>query len=186
VDWDVQQVFDATIRLSQAPYADGLYWRWEPGDRPYAGLDETEKKKRRFEELAYNPIALPMQPPGVIGAIWTTGGLAVYTHRARPHWIETPWGEWPCWDMPWSGVERFGPIDTLERLRSTLEIDEVGGQHGRIWAIHSVGDIQLPPYGHDYSQCPRPHEEWAELCLAHDPPIPVCDHARWLLSRRAA
>jgi hypothetical protein len=183
--WDPKQVFDAAIRLSRAPYTDGIYWHWAtPDTNAYAGLDEAERRKRRLEELSYNPIAHPMQPPGVIGAIWTTGGLAIHIHRARPHWIETPWGEWPCWDMPGSGVDRFGPVDTLERLRHTLDINKGKGQHGGIWAVRSVGEVKLPLYEHGYSQQPRRLEEWAELCLAHDPPVPVSEHARWLLSRQ--
>jgi hypothetical protein len=123
MDWDPALVFSAAVRLSLAPFADNFYWRWHPAHNQYAGLDEAGRHKRQREELEHHLRSHPMQPPGVLGALWTTGGLAIHTYRARLHWIETSWGEWPCWDMPWSGIGRYGPEDTLARFLGTLVID---------------------------------------------------------------
>jgi len=183
--FDITHVFHAAHKLSQAVYGPELFWHDAVTFDPYDGLgsDLKWRTERKRDYVRYYPFAHPLLNPG---ASWSTGGLALHLVHGLPAWIETPWGEWQCFDYDLTGRHgKHANGYTTRQLIRSLDLDADRSECGcKVFALRSVARIRLPPYEYRHDVLPRPLTEWIALCRSHDPPLPLNEHLRYLLEER--
>ena len=149
------------------------------------GVKHSDLQKSEFRY--YREPKIRPFPPGNLGTIFTKEGLVViWNDDGEPVWMETPWGEWWCWDKHGPGQGRhsdsFGLKEKgyfLSQVELYLDPDSVQrGQpplrDGRS-RIRRVGGIELPfpnnVGGHEVEneEGERLAAEWVHLCEEMEP-----------------
>ena len=179
--YEPAQIFKAAVALSHAVYGPELFWHQGMDCDPYDGLGHVLawRAERDRDCVPYKPRAHPVSL-AVPGATWSSGGLALHLVHGRPAWIETPWGEWPCFAYS-SADDKHANGETTQRLIRTLDIDADRSHCGcKIFAIRTVRGIRLPPYEVTHGEPPRSLLEWAGFCRSHIPPLVVSERLEYL------
>jgi hypothetical protein len=114
-----------------------------------------------------------------LGRIFSREGLAVIFFDGFPSWMETPWGEWWCWERPDAGLgprNRYSSTNCQERFLEKVLIEEPNNPSQHHYRIRQFESIPLPRQeGIGINQLPQEEiaarqAEWITLCQEMNPP----------------
>ncbi|HUQ30180.1 MAG TPA: hypothetical protein VM103_01530 [Candidatus Paceibacterota bacterium] len=179
-----KDTFEAVWKIQRMMYRPGLFRsytvreRREPGT-PFLGDCVERSDRKTSDQFRTNCEPAIGRKEDRLGRIFAREGLVVKFHHGIPSWMETPWGEWWCWNDCGPGEPMlFGNGKEEAEFRHRVVIDGAEsrrGSHLSSYVIRQVENLVIPAF----EWCARDHLsaaerrqrniEWIELCEGMTP-----------------